>query len=240
MTGQLQLWLDDEIVDVVDARYSAFEELKGYLLRAAIQYLTTLSNKMISRQLLVDEGIIDVNFDPTISEVVLITNYRLQIWSALNLLQSWLREPTGKAEGWSISTPNFEKSVSGDVSTENFLDMARRTQARVDSWKNGPRPMAGSILPANTSLNCLYDHVDGNYRVDRIPKTLPPVLCEINLQGLHHYFILGEAVDYARVQEMISFLDKVMPYVDDKFKELTGDIRALFAACPEAGRIEFG
>jgi len=154
MGGQLQLWIDGEIEDVVGASYSSCLDHKGYLLRAAIQYLTTLSKKLISRQLLIDEGIIDVNSDDaTASEVVLITNYRLRIESALTLLQSWLREPTGEEDGWNNhSTPKFERDKSGGI-PEGFLEFVRHRKARLDSYENGPRPMPGSIMPAGISID---------------------------------------------------------------------------------------
>jgi hypothetical protein len=96
-------------------------------------------------------------------------------------------------------------------------------------------------MPAGVPVQWYYDHVgDINYNVDRIPKTLPPVLNELKLRGLHE-------LDYEHTQEIVSFLDRVMLYV--RVKEFVGEdaeialveeLRDVFASCPEDGPVVIG
>jgi hypothetical protein len=225
MGGQLQLWIDDEIQDSVDARYIGFELLRGHLIRTTIYYLTDLSTKNISKQLLIDEHIIDANSDEAkLSDVILITNYRLRIDSTISLLQSWCRQPAKRR-----SRNDFDfTALHGGGSTH--------------------MPIADSIFPPDLSLAAFYGLCpESNYFAERIPRTLPPALRELKLQALHTYLTYPGEMGFEHAQEVAAFLAKVMVYVraDElltfhepmKFLER---IRALFAACPEDGCIKFG
>jgi len=86
-----------------------------------------------------------------------------------------------------------------------------------------------------------FNHLfDSNYRVDLITKTVPTVLRELKLQGLH-YYLRNEA---KLVQGVVAFIDKVMTYVPHDFegREPVAPqiiIRALFSSCPEGGHVSF-
>jgi len=53
-----------------------------------------------------------------------------------------------------------------------------------------------------------------NYRIDRIPKTMPPVLSQLKLEGLHHYVAHGTEFSYQQSMEVVDFLDKVVQEAD--------------------------
>ena len=71
------------------------DELKAIFIRAAIAYLSDLSSKELSKDVLVNEGMLDAHASAQVDEVVVVTNSRLRIDAALDLLTSWCREQTG-------------------------------------------------------------------------------------------------------------------------------------------------
>jgi hypothetical protein len=246
MGGQFTLELDDDERHTVYASYGIFEQLKGCLIRAAVKYLIIISAKNVSKQLLIDEHIIDPDSDEArFPEDIIIPNYRFRIDSAIYPLQSWCRRPTG-SDYW--EPPKFTTNEHGAVPLEQVSDAIQRSHRRWETWKNGPRPMADSIAPAGVSLSWFYDVLgDSNYFIDRIPVTLPPVLRELKLQGLHTYLSHSGELDFEQSQEVVAFLDKVEDYVrvdeffaDDEEEPIVEQLRALFAACPEDKIVTFG
>ncbi|KAJ7625885.1 hypothetical protein FB45DRAFT_922548 [Roridomyces roridus] len=83
---------DDESMYVA-YRYSGFMDLKAILIRATIAFLTALSSKQISKELLVKEGVADPEAVEGVDEAVLIVNYRSRIDKAIALVQGWLQTP---------------------------------------------------------------------------------------------------------------------------------------------------
>jgi hypothetical protein len=246
MGGQFTLKVNGHNKGCVYAFYRTFELLRGCLIRATIGYLIILSAKNISKQLLIDEHIIDADSDE--AEDILIPNYRFRIDSAISLLQSWCRQPT-KSEGFDSYIPKFTESTSGGVPMDQVCAALERHRKRREAWDSGPWPMADSLVPAGVSLSILYDFLgDLNYSLDRITHTLPPVLRELNLQGLHTYLSHSGEIDFVRSQEIAALLDKVMDYVRvDEFFEAEEEamptlkqLRDLFAACPQGGKVIFG
>ena len=53
-----------------------------------------------------------------------------------------------------------------------------------------------------------------NYRIDRIPKTMPPVLSQLKLEGLHHYVAHRGELSYQQSRELVDFLNKVVREAD--------------------------
>jgi hypothetical protein len=117
---------------------------------------------------------------------------------------------------------------------------------RTEEWEKSPRPMVDSIMPPGVPVQWFYDHLgDINYRVDRIPMTLPPVLRELNFQGLHHCLANEGRPDYEKVQEMVSFMNKVLPYVRveefiDGAPGIGAELRDVLASCPEDEHVTIG
>jgi hypothetical protein len=73
---------------------TGWRDIEGIFIRAAIRYLSELSSKNISNQLLVDEGILPPGtFQGSANdEMIVIINYRSRIEEAIRLLNSWVRE----------------------------------------------------------------------------------------------------------------------------------------------------
>ncbi|KAJ7813957.1 hypothetical protein B0H14DRAFT_2604513 [Mycena olivaceomarginata] len=72
-------------------RYSGFTDIKVIALRATIGFLTAVSAKQISKQLLVDEGLVAPEHVEGAEEAVVIANYRARIDTAIKLLKTWYR-----------------------------------------------------------------------------------------------------------------------------------------------------
>ncbi|KAJ7625901.1 hypothetical protein FB45DRAFT_1060508 [Roridomyces roridus] len=74
-------------------RYGGFLDFKAVLIRATIAFLTALSSKQISKELLVNEGVTDTEAVKGVDEAVFIANCRTRIDKAIAQLQGWLRNP---------------------------------------------------------------------------------------------------------------------------------------------------
>lgn len=108
-------------------------------------------------------------------------------------------------------------------------------------------PIADSILgPEAQLLVGSVAAMNLPYRMERIPMTMPPVLSELNLKGLHHYLAHGDEFSYEQAQNIAAFLDKMMPYLkfDSKWGTKEGPIgeqlRTVFVSCEESGTVEIG
>jgi hypothetical protein len=116
MVGFVSINLGDSMIDSFDARHSILETIKGQWIRAAINYLTFLSAKNISVNVLIQEKIISVDSEEAkLSEAIIIPNYRHRIGSALSLLRSWCREPT-KSEFNIFDPPKLPTTGAGGTS----------------------------------------------------------------------------------------------------------------------------
>ena len=77
-------------------------------------------------------------------------------------------------------------------------------------------PIADSVLPPGvtpTMFACM-DAMGINYRIDRIPGTMPPVLAQLKLEGLHHYVALDGEFDYRQSMEVADFVERVVREAD--------------------------
>jgi hypothetical protein len=61
-----------------------------------------------------------------------------------------------------------------------------------------------SVMPSYTAIN---------YRMDRIPKTMPPVLAQLKLGGLHHYPSQTK-FSYQHSMAVAAFMEKAVREVD--------------------------
>lgn len=69
--------MGDDYYEVFSCSYRGLEDIKGVFIRAALDYLRDLSAKHLSKDLLVNEGILDAHAATEVDEVVAITNYRI-------------------------------------------------------------------------------------------------------------------------------------------------------------------
>jgi hypothetical protein len=231
MGGQLKV-KDTEIDDeIFGCRYGGLEDLKGIFIRAAIAYLNDLSSKNISSKVLVNEGIIDERDTTDVDEVVIITNYRLRIDSALRLLQSWCREKTGDGKPDLIAM-----GVMKPTETSDFRRLLSRPHPSFEP------PVEGSILPPSFRPDAMsmkwLDDANLNYRMHRIPRAMPPVLKELNLKGVHHYVAHCGEFSYEKSQDIVAFLDKMKPYIqfggeewESEYGPIDEQLRTVFAGC---------
>jgi hypothetical protein len=196
---------------------------EGIFIRAAIRYLSELSFQNISHQILVNEGIIPPGpfHGSAHDEMVIITNYRSRIEEAIRLLNSWVREvrPRG-GEGSLVSIDRTPGYMGG-------FEM----------------PIADSILPPGVTPNTMFACMDAmgiNYRIDRIPKTMPPVLAQLKLEGLHHYVALDGEFNYQQSMEVADFMEKAVreeDFPEDTWHAETGELhfihqmKNVFRAC---------
>jgi hypothetical protein len=84
---------EEQAIDSVYYRYSGFIDVKAILVRAGIDFLTTLSAKQISNALLVEAGICTAESIEGMEHGVVIANYRARIDAAIPILRSWVRTP---------------------------------------------------------------------------------------------------------------------------------------------------
>ena len=223
--------------EIFSCSYNGLEQLKAIFTRAAIAYLRHLSSQSLSNDLLVNEGILDAHAATQVSEVVTITNYRLRIQTAINLLTSWCREQTGDGQ------PDLEQlGLIRPRTTDNLLDLLVRKQSRPL-----PVPVADSVLGPNPPAIVLKNLEGMNlpYHIERIPKTMPPVLSELKLRGLHHYVAHTDYFSYEQAQDIVAFLDKMKPYVsfESTWNTPYGPIdamRTVFIGCEPGGRVLIG
>ncbi|KIM78355.1 hypothetical protein PILCRDRAFT_11331 [Piloderma croceum F 1598] len=109
-------------------------------------------------------------------EMIMITNYRSHIEEAIRLLTSWVHElRPGKGSGsMTYPVPNRPTGYMGGFEM----------------------PITDSILPPGVMPAMFAFMADSglNYRIDRIPQTMPPMLAQLKLE--------------------VAFMDKVMQESD--------------------------
>jgi len=150
-------------------------------------------------------------------EMIVITNYRCRIEQTIRLLTSWVREVPERRSG---------ESEGG----------LRRITPPAGLYMGGlEKPIAGStLLPEFQPLMlAIMDEmgINLNYRIDRIPKTMPLVLAELNLEGLHHYLATDEEFSYQQSMEMVAFMDKVIwesDFSEDEWGVDPGEKRIMY------------
>ena len=251
MGGQFRVGDIDEDHETYGASYEFLESLKGYFIRAAISYLENLSAKNISTNLLVSEGIIVLNADhdtagDNSNEVVVITNYRLRIEAAIKLLRSWCREKVGDGRP-DLTMMGLAKPKDDDnFDIEKLLKDREAALAAFDSDMIVDDPILGKEYYMKPGAKRFIEGMNHNFKLERISKTLPPVLKELKLQGLHHFVVHGDELTYEQAQDIVRFLDKMKPYLEAELGEYEKDsnvgeeLRALFAACQEGRKVSFG
>lgn len=150
-----------------------------------------------------------------------ITNYRFRIDNALKLPFSWCREQTG----------------DGKVDLELF-------SSRGVDLVPVPVPIADSILGPEAAL--IVGGLAGlnlPYHIDQIPKTLPPVLSELKLKGLHHFVAQGDDINYEQAQDIVAFLDKMKLYLkfgpkwSTEYGSVCEQLRTVFNGCKAGGKV---
>jgi hypothetical protein len=103
-------------------------------------------------------------------------------------------------------------------------------------------PIADSILPPGVTpaMLAFMGDMGLNYRTDRIPQTMPPVLAQLKLEGLHHYLANTGEFDYQQSMEVVGFMDKATRESDfprDKWdvepgeRHLIDQMKDIFRAC---------
>jgi len=210
---------------------TGWKDIEGIFIRAAVRYLSELSSKNISNQLLVNEGILPPGTlqGSTNDEMIVIINYRSRIEEAIKLLTSWIRE-VKPGEG-SVTYPvhNRPAGYMGEFEM----------------------PIADSILPSGITpaMFAFMGDMGLNYRIDRIPQTMPPVLAQLKLEGLHHYVTNNGEFSYRQSMEVVAFMDKVVRESDfpgDKWDVEPGEshfidqMKDVFRACLADNVVDIG
>ncbi len=232
-----QLWaqgVEDEEDEGIT--YVGLKEINGIFIRATIRYLSELSSKNLSSQLLVNEGILDPVAAQSISahdEMIMIANYRSRIEEAARLLNSWVRKVR---PGRMLGDSNLV-----------ILNDPDRPQNYTASFE---MPIADSILPpgVTASMLSIMRDLGMNYRIDRIPKTMPPVLAQLNLKGLHYYLASDEEFSDQQSMEIVAFMDRVVrkeDFPEARCTSLDGahavdQIKNIFKACLPDNVINIG
>jgi hypothetical protein len=215
MEGTVQAEGTHKLIKIPDVSWN---DIEGIFIRAAIRYLSELSSKNISSQLLINEGILPPgSFQGSESdEVIVITNYRVRIEEAIRLLTSWV-----------------DGVKSGGAGLRRLP-----LPSEVD-WQGFEMPIADSILPPGvTPIMLAMMRETANYRIDRIPKTMPPVLSQLKLEGLHHYLTQDEEFNYQQSMEVVVFMDRAVQEEDfpgDEWyvgeRHFIGQMKDVFRAC---------
>ncbi|KAJ7728545.1 hypothetical protein B0H16DRAFT_1777689 [Mycena metata] len=171
-------------------RYSGFTDFKCILLRATIAFLTNLSKKQISKQVLLDEGVALAAEVEGVDEGIFITNYRARITEAIKLLQSWMRAPGVKGPSaqdlFGILPPRPPPEMLGMLDRADFIAQ-----------------MMGEIP-------ILFDKVEAH-------ATPPHTLKELRIGGIHSFLKLADnndSVGYEQAKEIAAVMRKAKPYCE--------------------------
>jgi hypothetical protein len=103
-------------------------------------------------------------------------------------------------------------------------------------------PIADSILPPGITpaMLAVMGDMGANYRIDRIPKTMPPVLSQLKLKGLHHYVAHHGELSYQESMEIADFMDKAVRkadfsgdqwYVGPRRRHFVDQMKNIFRGC---------
>ena len=103
-------------------------------------------------------------------------------------------------------------------------------------------PIANSILPPGVmpAMLTIMGNMGLNYCIDHIPQTMPPVLAQLKLEGLHHYLANTGEFNYQQSMEVVGFMDKAMwesDFPGDKWDVEPGErhfinqMKDIFRAC---------
>jgi hypothetical protein len=223
MGGQIQPQGTHKLLDV---SYASLEDIKGIFIRAAIRYLSELSSLNLSDQLLINEGILLPEYfqGSANDEMIVITNYRSRIEEAIRLLNSWVREV---------------RPGEGSLTYPSPIDRLHRPMGYTAGFE---MPIADSILPPGITpaMLAVMGDMGANYRIDRIPKTMPPVLSQLKLNGLHHYVAHHGELSYQESMEIADFMDKAVRkadfsgdqwYVGPRRRHFVDQMKNIFRGC---------
>ncbi|KAJ7193665.1 hypothetical protein GGX14DRAFT_477787 [Mycena pura] len=179
-----------------------FLEFRGILLKATIAFLTALSGKQISKNLLINEGIVTQEAVEGIDDAVVIVNYRSRIDAAISLLKSWLNTRSG---------PRPEEPIlsffGGIGSSSSFSS-------------HGP---LGQLLAQQSALADFMAKVPIDYAAlnpfDLEPEQVmvPHTLTELCLTGIHSFLLLPDpngTLPYEKVKEVERLLRMVRSYCE--------------------------
>ncbi|KAF8169548.1 hypothetical protein K438DRAFT_2062052 [Mycena galopus ATCC 62051] len=186
-------------------RYSGFTDFKGVVLNATIAFLTALSGKQISKQLLRDEGIATPEALQDLHEAIVIANYRARIDAAIPLLKSWLNTKTN-------SPPQ-----------DPILKMFGGLGSRFGASSNLGRLLDQRALIAEIIAEIPIDFNVVNPKNLNVKKLKPPhALAELRLAGIHAFVLLPDndgTLSYEQAKEVERLLRMVRPYCewDEKY-----------------------
>ncbi|PIL28195.1 hypothetical protein GSI_09732 [Ganoderma sinense ZZ0214-1] len=213
-------------------RYSGFQWLKGYTLRAGVQFLVLVQKRVDerkaagqtaiagARQFLADAGILAAATSP--SDAKALDDASCAIAAAVLLLRSWIREP--QLDQWGYPAA---------VSSTAFLSGGMQAQA--------PMPGLGSGGENDEDKDrgaALEEVLNTNFRFGELAKheMCPPALHRVGLGGL---FLLAKMWDNnqfvypheARV--MAASLGRVVEFMDAEWREMAGELGELMRRCGE-------
>ncbi|KAJ6484878.1 hypothetical protein C8R45DRAFT_999555 [Mycena sanguinolenta] len=186
-------------------RYSGFTDFKGIALKATIAFLTALSGKQISKALLVEEEIVDLEKVEGLDEGVVIANYRARIGAAIALLKSlsWLNT----------------KPKPGAPTEHPFLKLFNAPH--LTGVK--PPPELVRVIDQQALLANFIADIPIDFNVvnphNRDPKDLAPphTLTELRLGGIHAFVLFPDVdgtLEYGQVKEVEWLLRKVRAYCE--------------------------
>ncbi len=199
-------------------RYSGFQWLKGYALRAGIDFLESVQKQVDerkstgpiagSRKLLSDGGIIAAATSPTDTKAL--EDASSAIPAAIRLLRTWIREPELDQWGFPAAIPS--------------------------SFLTGGTQLPGDVTHGDAAGTALDDMLNSNLRSGELAKhdVCPPALHRVGLGGLfllakmwdNHQFIYPHE---ARV--MSGALTRVLEFLDAEWKEMAEELRDLLRKC---------
>ncbi|KAM5536510.1 hypothetical protein V8D89_009787 [Ganoderma adspersum] len=202
-------------------RYSSFQWLKGYALRAGIQFLVSVQKQVDerksagpiagSRQFLSDAGILAAARSPTDAKAL--EDASSAIPAAVLLLRSWIREPELDQWGFPAAIPS------------SFLT-------------GGTHPPGDAAAARDATGAALDDMLNSNFRFGELAKhdVCPPALHRVGLGGLFLFAKMWDNNQFvyphdARV--MAASLARVLAFVDEEWREMAGELGELLRRCGE-------
>lgn len=167
-------------------RYSYFHIIKGTILRGGIGYLRSLSDCDLTEDFLVKEGLVAGS---STSEAAVITNARVRINAATQLLESWKREISTALAVYSALGRGLPPSTGSSVEPTS-------------SWKTGGLVHAMALDNAVTSNTARMRSIS---------------LARLNLEGIYLMLSMhdnSQKLSYQDAQKLAFALGKVEKFCD--------------------------
>lgn len=219
-------------------RYSSFQWLKGYTLRAGIHFLVSVQKQVDertsagpagiagSRKFLSGAGILAAATSR--NDARALEDATSAIPAAVLLLRSWLREPELDQGGFPAALPS--SVLTGGMHAQHLGDSADSySYSHSDKDRDKDKAGAGAGAALDETLN-------SNFRLGELAKhdVCPPALHRVGLGGLFLLAKMGDSnqVVYPHEARVVAAsLARVLAFVEEEWRGMAGELGVLLRRC---------